>query len=329
MSKRNILYIIVLGSLLFWFLRTYNGEKSYQYTYYNNNIKVVEEYDKENKLYKFNVHGFIFNLKQEYKNKRKLVSGVEINGNCIKIEGFLDFHELCKKKIYYTKHTLKEDSKKIDTYKGINIYNLDKNTYYLWNYKGFEVINKTNKNTVNLLSKDVYNPELIKIISDYIFVPNYDQEYYFNSYYLVDTDNYKAKKKSMKHEYSYELVYIHEEKDKIVLYDKKEEKEYELEYEKGISKYNVGKKYTNKELSTTLNKVEYYIVRDNSLIYKLGDYELVIMEDFTGSIVSNKGVEVYFIIKDSLYKFDLNKGFSKIFSNKEWEFNYKNLIYIV
>ena len=327
MSKKNIFYILILVVILISFSYIYKMEKSYEYVYNVSGYKISENYNKKNKIYTFIIDDYKFNIKNDYINKRKLVSNIEIKDNCLYIEGDLSFYNICKEDNYYTPFSFLDDYKKTKTYKDINIYNLGDNTYFLWNYRGFYIINNEIAEELIFLTKDEYNPSLIKKIDNLYLIPNYDQDYYFNSYYLFNIETHKYKLREMKHDYSYDLVYLDILKKEINIYDVKEEKEYTLEYEKGLSTHNKGIEYTNKELSLYKEK-EYFYINDNKLLYKLYDYELIILEDIDINIVFSNEEEVYFLVADTLYVYNLVEGFNKIMSYSEWKFNYKNLIYI-
>lgn len=328
MSKKNILFIFLIFIIIISFSFIDKKEKSYEYSYEVNNYKIIEKFNKDMEMYTFLVNDFKFNIKSDYLEERKLIGKVDITDNCLYLEGKLPFHIICKDENYYSSFEFINDYDKQGSFKDVNIYNLGDKTYFLWNYRGFIIINKNEEIELNFLNKDEYNPSLIKKIDNYFLIPNYDQDYYFNSYYLLNTDTFKYRLREIKHDYSYDLQYLDEYKKEINLYDIKEEKEYTLEYEKGLSTHNKGVKYTNKELDK-YKTINYFRIKEGNLIYKLSDYELIILKDMDVKIVYNNEKEVYFLYKDSLYVYNLIEGFNKILSYKEWKFNYKNLIYIV
>ena len=328
MSKKNILFLFIIFLIIISFSFINKQERSYVYNYNVGTYKVVEKYNKDMELYTFLIEGFKFNIKSDYLEERKLVGKVDIVDNCISIEGKLPFFTMCKDGLYYSSYEFHNDYEKKGTYKEVNMYNLSNKTYLLWNYKGFIIINKETQKEIKILNKDEYKPVLIKRLDNNYLIPNYDQDYYFNSYYLLNLDTFKYKLREMKHEYSYDLVYLDKVKKEINLYDVKEEKEYTLEFEKGLSTHNKGIKYTKQELEEYKEEI-YFRIKNNNLIYKLSDFELIILEDMDVNIVYSNDFEVYFLYKDTLYVYNLVKGFNKILSYKEWKFNHKNLIYIV
>ena len=71
-----------------------------------------------------------------------------------------------------------------------------------------------------------------------------------------------------------------------------------------------------------------YELKDNNLDVLIGNTKIKITNEKVSTIVKENDYEVYYIVKDSLYYFNLFTGSEKLMSYREWEFNYHNMIYI-
>ena len=88
------------------------------------------------------------------------------------------------------------------------------------------------------------------------------------------------------------------------------------ELNKGF-KFVYDKKYNYKVVK---NKLYSYIDRN--------DYSTLISDLDVSYIVKQDKMDVYFLSKDTLYKYNPYDGLKKLMKYNEWNFNYKNMIYI-
>ena len=63
---------------------------------------------------------------------------------------------------------------------------------FVWNYRGFSVIDSQSDSEISLFSKDIYQPSLISRVKSYLIIPDYEQEYFFNRVYIVDMKTKKT-----------------------------------------------------------------------------------------------------------------------------------------
>ncbi len=329
------LTIIITLFLLFWFL--YHRETSYVYNYKVDEFRVTERFYKKDSVYDFVIDKdnivFNFSIKAKYSYKRGLINKIDFEKDndvyCLKTKGYIKTYPLCKKESeYITYFNEIKETKDSKVFNKINIYDLNNKIFMFWNYKGFTYIKKDLQKEIELLEKDLYLPDLIKVLDEHIFIPNYDQKYFFNSYFLINIKNGKVTKKKIKNDISFDLVYTGYNKKQLKIYDKKQEKEYTLEYKTGKIKLNKGVKYKSSELIKVNNSKNYFYFKDNSLYFQLNNFKLKIVEMEIKDIAFQNEYETYFLVGDDLYYYNLFSGLSKSFTNNEWNFNYKNLIYI-
>ena len=79
--------------------------------------------------------------------------------------------------------------------------------------------------------------------------------------------------------------------------------------------------YNNLYNFTSINNILYLQYLDSSIKVKLSNQEIT-------SIVHTSKDNVYYLINDTLYRYNLKYGETKIMKYQEWNINYKNLIFI-
>lgn len=165
---------------------------------------------------------------------------------------------LCKKdNIIYNYQNIKGQNKKLDDYvlglknigyeetkfndnssvleKGIlSIYekNVLERTYYgLTNYKGLYLINSVTggmMKDVSLFNKDVYKRPLSIFFKKYYIVANYNEDYRFDLFYIVDITNGKVKELKIGKEVSFDSYFQGAENDSLYFFDKTSKIQYEI-----------------------------------------------------------------------------------------------------
>ncbi len=322
--------------------------------------KVEEKYNKDEKLYIFNLskdevkYPFIINSK--YIRERNLIDKIDIkeNGNeiCVlPISSKIKFYPVCSDgKDLYAYNISKQDDefykiKKIkeinDNYKKIDINYLKDHKYLIYNYKGYYLISDKNKKDIKLFDKDNYNINLVYKLDKYLLVADYNSDYYFNKFYLINSDNGKVTEIEMEYDISFDSVFLGDYKNKIYLLDKKEEKEYVINIKKQKVleiDYQIVK--NNKLVKTTYNKIinnnlnflfnidKYYTIEDNVLYKLVEDKKIKVTNRGVDRIVDYIDGTVYYLSEEDLYMYNEYNGEVLLLTNFEWNFN-NNGVFII
>ena len=243
---------------------------------------------------------------------------------------------------YYDKPTEKNI-----TYENYKIYNTYTNVL-IWNYKGFNYLDGGEVEFIKLFNKDIYDIPLATKINNYLVVPDYEQEYEFNRLYLINLDDLKVDTWKMDYTISYDSYILGINDKSIYLVDKKSGIEYELVPHKKkmrilasnnkngvIYKNGVEEKINIKSLVANNKSFTYktnynYVVEDNNLYlyYWNNKDKIKVSNNKIRYIVYNNEENVYYLVDNTLYKYNPLEGETKLVEYSEWEFNYQNLIFI-
>lgn len=362
--------ILAISLVLLIIILIYNVIKSKSYTL-NYDIKdysISENYDKKRELYYYEIeyknikYNFIYNHK--YLKERKLIKDIKEYSKddytCLTIESdYVKSTPLCsKEKEIIDYHLVSEElleelkpeaySKEMNTsYKNYEINSINQ-PMLIWNYKGFDLISKDKMDSIKLFNKDIYNIKLAAIVNDYLFIPDYEQNYNFNKAYVIDLKKMTKKEWDLDYEISFNSYILGTNEDSIFLVDQKNKKEYELvpykrkmrivgtNNKKGII-YNNGKptnisltKLTSKEQTFT-NDINYkYTIKNKKLYLSYVDSSIKtrISDNAVDKIIFINNDTVYYLVKDTLYFYNLTYGEQQLVTYAEWEFNNDNVIFI-
>ncbi len=361
MKRKIVLIFIVL--LIIAFIKYFKSDYKTEYNINGYNVKTIYE----NKRYYIEIDGkYNFVI---YKDKIKLsrlkiknISTIEgENFKCIyPVINKIKTYPLCYQNDEYIDYNLIE-SENLAKYKTKqNNYeindtfsynsNLDKNEYvFLWNYKGFYKMSYNNKETINIFDEDKYDNSLMYKADNKIIFPDYDEEYVFTSFYVLNIINSKYKKIETKYEISYDSYIVGNIKNKVYLYDIKNDNLYEINLKRlkveligsneiGYYKFENNKKvesdkkeYSNKKISYINSINDDYIVNKN-IIYKVYSNNSILKEKiYVGEnlkLVNSYENDLYFISKDKFYKYSPLSGVKQIFNYFELNFNDNEIIYI-
>ena len=351
------------------------------------NVRVKEINSKDNYYIEIKTDNKIypFRIFDNINNKRKIVEKVYlyednniecvlpvINRNlytdmmCYKDDIIYDYYTLVGKnesldkyvssiKLYNLNNYKNEkiDTKTIGTVK-YNIFNNFKNTVAITTYNGLII----NNQEIKLFDTDIYNNELSVFINNYYIIADYEKKYTFNDFYVVNLDTKKVSKLTSKDDISYDSYIQGIVDNKIYLYDKDNENQYEIDIENNkidiISSNDYIKYYSNKKWEK-INKVKankeidfnydsldnnftsydysketdnyYYLFKQDGISYKLYrvdknniDIYKYILDVPTTNIYFNDNY-LYYVYKDKLYYYSDSTGFKTILENSELEFN--------
>ncbi len=359
--KITLFFLVITIFIIFIF-----REKDYQISYRQNDIDITEEYHKSAHIYQFTFKkdGFEYIFMTQHKKfiNKKLVKKIDVyeqdDTRCIIAESKkitfyplcnngneqIDYHQVLDLNILPKKYN-QEDTSKETEYKNINIYNLNHKTYFIWNYKGFYKLDENENAEINLLKQDTYNIPLTYQINNMLLIADYNQKYNFDTFYLLSKNNNKIKKITSNIEFSFDSYYLGNYKNKVYLVDKKNKKEYEINPKvntiTNITRKNKGKilenntwkdisinKLINHEYQFTTNKIYTYELQDNTLYQVINNHFIKVSKQTIKDIIKIDNDTVYYLVEDKLYSFNPLEGEQKLLSYFEWNFNYKNMIYI-
>ena len=248
---------------------------------------------------------------------------------------------------------IEKDIKNIKTIK-YNIYNNLKRNVTITTYNGLLI----NTKEVKLFEKDIYNNKISTFIDKYYIIADYEQKYTFNSFYIVNLITKKIGKIESKFDISYDSYIQGIVDNKIYLYDKDNENQYEINIVdnniKLVSNDNHIKYYNNKKWER-INKIKankemyfnyesldnkfpsydyvketntnYYLFKKDGISYKLYRADkskkdiLKYIIDVPTTNVYFKDNYLYYIYKNKLFYYSDSTGFKTILENSELEFN--------
>ena len=343
-NKRAFVFFAVIIFLIIILVNIFNVKKiAYTISYNNNKFNVIEKHD-SNKYYfeiksKNKLYPFVVNIK----NGRKLIDKIyyykDSNYECILpiindrvYNDMMCFYD----NILYDYTYLKGDNLDLDNYVStikeydykkfqdnlvdykkigdVSFYNLNiNNNVYISTYKGLICKDRN----VNLFKKDVYSNDISLFLNKNYITANYNEQYEFNEFYVINLENCKLNKLKSKNSISFDTYIQGIVDDLIYLYDENNE----IQYLVDISKKTV------KEISSN-EKIKYYengnwksINKPNinrKVYFKLGDlntyysnFDKVIKTDYYYYLIK-KDNTTYKLYRAELNSKDILKFISEI-----------------
>lgn len=274
----------------------------------------------------------------------------------LKDDSEADLFALELSKIGYDKNSFDDngDSRKLSNRELVYDDNVLQNHYLAFeNYKGLTLVNNSVRN-VKLFKNDVYKKDVKLFTDKYYVVADYDSEYTFKKFYVVNLINGNIREIRSYDEISFDSVIQGAVKDDIYIFDKDSEVQYDLDLKHetvqkldGDIKYYNGK-WTTMSLNDALkgrkfdnyysadingydkvNKVGnyYYLYKKNGdkyHVYRADIYnkKLITYLFETSNIdeISYQGDYVYFK-KGTTFNYYYHDVSKKVIENKEIEFN--------
>lgn len=362
-KKRRIVFLAFLFLVLFSFLMI---KKNYKIQYTVEEVLVIEQYDKKEKKYKFTFQKenqeFYVEFPNVYVPSKRLIQRVEVNNKedtiCIlPSSSKLHLYPLCNKNgEYISYHLIKDEDlipkayeKEIEymekNYNNFKSYALNHKKYYLWNYEGFTVLSSKEEKQIKLFKKDVYNIPLTVQVGNYLLMADYDSQYEFSKFYVINMTNDKIRELTLSNPISFDSYFLGVTNKKAYLVDKKSKTEYEI-YPKRllidkISSNHQGRilkddvwepigmnRLVNTEMAFT-NKDDSRFQLENQTLYQIeGNTKTRLSNNKVKEIVFDDNNTVYYLSDEKLYSYNNQEGEGLVLSNFEWNFNYKNMIYI-
>lgn len=354
--KKLALFISFIVIIFILFLVFTNNSRNYSVTYKIDNYDIEEVYHKDEKYYSFIISNedkrFNFVYESDYRSDRKIVENLDVINNdnifCIKPEVLkMNFNYVCYTDKYVDEYVAgindNEESKIIGTVSNIEVYNKD-NTYYIWNGKGFTDI--LNDNKYNFLKKESYDNSLSFQGEDYIIVADYDQTREYNKFYIFDYNKKKIEEWDIKYNINTDSYFMGNVEGNLYLFDRKNSIQYKLDIKNKkidkISNKENGEYYNKEWKKISLNELKYYdktMSDDNLYDYLLINNKLYLNIDNSENniLVSDKDIDtiitvnnnkVYYMVDESIYSYKYGEGEKLLLINFEWNFSYKNKIFI-
>ena len=344
------LFIAILAATFALFLYIYNHRQAYELNYVIDNYQVMEKYDLDKGYYDIkmtkdnNTYETILN--KDYTPKRQLVKSIkevnDSNKNCIQLNEDLIKTPICKMNNENVSYFIDASSTEnySQDYGNIKIYDLLNKTYLVWNYTGFYYINNNKTTELNLFESDTYTPYLVTSVNNSLFIVNYDNEYSFTDYYLVNPKKATFKKYALEEEIYLDSYILGTYHNSVYLVDKKNNQEYEINtyknkvYEtsgKVLNKSEWDKVEIEKLVKTKYSFISdtyFYYSLDNSNLYYNEDTIKVKIEDNVDYLAYQDENDVYYISKGVLYHYDHNNGKTTIMKYSEWNFNSENSVFV-
>jgi len=364
--RRRFIFLIVVFIILLLFFYLFFRKKDYSLKYNVSDYQVEETFYKNEKyyLFSFKKEGLSFDTILEDSNfiKKKVVYKIDEyktdNETCLKIySNQLKFYPLCQNEkgqisVHLVSDAMKENFtsffqtlESVDkVYNKINISNYLHHDYYIWNYRGFTHLNEFKEEDIKLFQKDIYEPKLLTQVNDYLFVPNYNEEYFFNSVYLINQKTGKEEVWNLTEPIYFDSVVLGTYEDSIYLVDKHEKVEWKITpknktLEKVGTEGKGGVTYQKEWINVSMIKLinqDYtfsstmpitYQVKDG--LYKnISDVSILIRKNSPNKIVASKGDFVFYLVDDTLYAYSPLYGEVMLMSYFEWNFNNNNVIFV-
>lgn len=365
-KRRRLVALLIFLSLCILILWLCFRKKDYTIEYKIEDYEIKETFYKEKDYYSFEIKKgekeYHTILSNSHFLSKKLIYKVETletkTESCIKIHSNkLRFTPLCKKnETEITYHLVSEEMKKKlnepskdlintkESYNQIEINTLLYNDYYIWNYRGFYHLKEGIKETIHLFDKDIYEPKLLAKVGDYLFIPDYNSNYYFEKVTLLNRKNGNQEIWNLEEPIYFDSVLLGEKEDSLYLVDKHEKIEWKLDpkkkkmekigteskggvtYDQEFSNISMTKLINGEGIFKGVFPIEYKI--ENGLWKVLKENEILVREKSPEKIITTLENGVFYLEKENLYSYQEEYGEVKIMSYFEWNFNNDNVIFI-
>ncbi len=362
-KKRIIVLLLGIIFIIFLFKMPHN----YKIHYNIGSVKIDEEYNKKLKMHyikatKDNIsYEFVINNVW----KRKLVTDTDyydiddikclairaedtkLRPICFEKKQMKDVELINNKDILKHYKISSKDNKENKSYNNITIFNQDNSAFLLWNYKGFYYLNNNITDNLKITNEDVYNLEVIAKLDNLVMLADYNENYHFNKFIIIDLEN--GKKQTWKIDYDISMdSYILGSYDKsIYLIDKKNQVEYEIVpshkkirivgtskkdgviYNNGFEKISLTKLTKKEQEFKKIEAYNYSVIDDNLYLKPYNSSSKILVTTKKNlQIVDSDEENVYYLSDAKLYGYSPNSGEKLLLENFEWNFNYENMIYV-
>ena len=295
MKKKLVGVLLLLVPMLILVIVLINKNDNYEVEYSIKGIKITEKYYSDLNMYYFgatyNNNYYEIAVINKY-IKKQIINDIGVavdnNSTCIyfKADELKTYpvcttdntsvsYSLLDKQIddfYELKNTPKENKK----YKKIKIESQVDESILIWNHYGFDAISKSDTKSIKLFTNETYADINSFQIDKYIVIPDYDQKYEFDKFYLIDITSNKVNTINLDDKISFNYYYLGEKDNIGYIFDKKNQKEYSINPKKEkievVSDISNGKVWDGKWKEISLVKLknsEYKFETDNVFNYKV------------------------------------------------------------
>lgn len=202
--------------------------------------------------------------------------------------------------------------------------------YAFTTYKGLYIIDDE-INDIKLFDNDVYDQAIKAFIDDKYIIANYNNDFSFNEFYIVDLLSKKVKTINIKHELSFDCE-VTVEDDIMYIYDRYNKKHYKFQnfnlsvvenFETKINKFLNGYELLKETEYIYYLKKDNKIFKSNSkslddLVYLFDIDDKTDLKFYDSCICYRNGDDVYCAYN----------GYNRLLSSKEFRFN-KTLDYLL
>lgn len=368
---KQVLFIFDKGHTVNYNIGNFNIKETYsskENNYYfkiesdkfKTNFQIKENYKKSEKIIKklyykkIDDYNCLFPI---FKGDRQITDIMCTKDNIIYYSNTLKNEKIEKEfKKYNYKNNYQDSAQEIPISNTQSIYkeNIKKNTYIaLETYKGLKLFNGK-ETEIKIFENDVYKKPISIFTDKYYLVADYNSEYTFNKMYLVNIINGEKITIRSYDDISFDSYMMGKTEDKIYLFDKENNKQYEINLKDKMinqigNKDNI-KYYNGKWTTITLNEAKsekrfttYKDIKGYEKVDKINNYLYLYKKDNNTykvyrADIKNKKLKTYLFdttdltnityIKDEIYyknkiTFNIysNNGSRKLISDKEIEFN--------
>ena len=347
-----IIFILVFITIFILFNIFFNRPVDYTIEYDNSDYHIKESYDIKTSMYSFIVyndeHKYEYAFEHKYLKDRKIVDKIEWyendNSVCLSLSSKVGYGSpICNNGNNYYDYRINDKKDEVVNNNEFAIFD-NNNDYFIWN--GYGLTNKTKNIEYKFLSNESYTNNSSYQYKDYIIFADYDQKREFNKFYIYDNKKKEVNEWKINYNISFDSYFLGYYNDDLYLYDVSNQREYRLNIDKKkikvVSKgdmvyYFDGEfKKINKNILVYNitpfkynNSINYYVL-DNTLYYSYFNSNIKVKasnKKIKDIIYTDKN-KVYYISDDKLYSFDIVDGEKLLAKYFEWNFNYKDKIYV-
>lgn len=362
--KRTLLYLILVCIILIVVKFRFSN---YSIEYKVNDYSIKTTYKKSRFYYEINKDDKIFNFdiygkrKLKYTKIDSIKEIISDNIYCIyPIIKDTKTYPLCYvDKVFTDYHLIDLDlldeykEEKVDVEKSnkdfVYYNSLSEDEYIaLWNYKGYIIMNKESYQNKMIFKNDKYDNSLAILIDDTIYMANNDEEHEYTSLITLNIKNLQSKKLDLGYNLDFDSYIVGNVKNNLYIFDNKYSTLYEINikngktkiisnHEMGYVKYENGSFVNCSKNEYKINKIKYNVIKSNyDYIFDKVTYKVLNDNKFVRQVINKDKIKIfkekenniYYLYKDSFYKYDPLKGNDKIFYNFELSFNSDNTIFV-
>lgn len=232
-----------------------------------------------------------------------------------------------------------DDKSKLEKLDLFTVYsnNLSKDFIFsLTSYKGLYILEKDKIKEIKLFDKDVYDQKLKLFLNHYYIIANYNMQYDFNSFYIVDLKTEKVDKFNFKYSISFNSDIIYIEDGIFYLNDNDNKKQYRIDIIKKTIQLLDDKpperltKYIDGFEVISEDKYGYYLAKNN-ILYRTNSKmltDILYLFDISGKSNIKLNNDYICWLEDNHIVCYYENGIKTILSSDEFSFN-KTLDYYI